>query len=284
MIELLTVIGICAVLMALLLPAVPQVRERAVVMECRTNMRNLGHACHIFHETYGYFPRNTIRPRGTTPIDGEPEGNLWHWHSGTYETWHRQILGYIEQQGVRVQDSVRGFGCPADPRGTTYTVPDYGFTWYVGVYSNPNGFNDGVIVDDSDLKSKFTVSASHVTDGTSNTIMIAERPPSAEGQFGWWDSRCCTEDNISPIVGNRRPFSSGKYGNCPDRNYYGTGKYQDRCAFNRIWSYHREGANFVMADGSVRMFSYQVAKQPCGNSTLLESLASRAGGDFSGEY
>ena len=285
MIELLTVIAVSSILLALFLPAVQRIREQALVMQCKNNMRNLGQACQLFHENYGYYPRNTIRPRGTTLIDNEPEGNLWNWHSGTYETWHRQILEYIEQPGVRVQDAVRGFGCPADPRGTNYTVPDYGFTWYVGVFSNPNSFNNGIIIDDSDLKSKFTISAQSITDGCSNTLMIAERPPSAEGQFGWWDSRCCAEDNISPIVGNRRPFSSGIDGNCPHLNYYGPGRYQDRCAFNRIWSYHREGANFVMADGSVRMFSYQVNKQPCGNTTLLEALASRAGAEVpEGEY
>ncbi len=276
-IELLTVIAIISLLLALLLPAVQSVRENARIVQCKNNLKNMGLACHNFHDTYGYFPRNTIRPRGTTKIDAEPEGNLWNWHSGTYETWHREILPFVEHDGVRVQDAVPIFGCPSDPRGPTYTVPDYGFTWYVGVYSNPDTLNNGVIVDDSDLRSKFTVSMDRITDGTSQTILIAERPPAADGNFGWWDSRCCTEDNISPSKGTNRPFSSGRHGrHCPDPAYYGPGEYTDRCAFNGLWSPHAAGGNFCMTDGSVRPISYAMGQVSAGSTTLMEALASRA--------
>lgn len=45
-----------------------------------------------------------------------------------------------------------------------------------------------------------------------------------------------------------------------------------------MWSYHYEGGNFCMADGSVRQISYEVNRQPVVGSssvTLLEALASR---------
>lgn len=279
LIELLTVIAICSILLAFLLPAVQAARERAVDLQCKNNLKNLGLACLSFHETYQCFPRNTIRPRGTTQIGDEPPGNLWKWDSGSYETWLREITCFVEQPRVRVQDAVPIFGCPADPRGINYRVPDYGFTWYVGVYSNPTSINDGVIVDDSDLKSSFKVSIAHLTDGSSQTILIAERPPSADGNFGWWDSRCCTEDTISPVKGNRKPFSSGINGNCADPAYFQLGNYKDHCAFNRLWSNHRHSANFCMADGSVRTFAYHIARQPAGTTTLLEALASRSGNE-----
>lgn len=278
-------IAIAGLLVALLLPAVQRSRESARNLQCRNNLKNLGLACLTFHDVNDFFPRNTIRPRGTTQIDSEPPGNLWNWHSGTYETWHRQIMSYVEQGGARVQDAVPILGCPADPRGPSYRVPDYGFTWYVGVYSNPAVVNNGVIIDDSDLKTKQTIRSSAVTDGLSQTILIAERPPSADGQFGWWDSRCCIEDNISPTIGTRKPFSSGTSGKCPDPAPYRTGRYDDRCMFNAIWSCHQAGGYFCMGDGSVRMIAYAAGNSPLGNGTLLEALSSRSGAEtVSGDY
>ena len=175
-----------------------------------------------------------MRPRGTTAIDSQPAGNLSQWHSGTYEGWIRQVGPYIEQQNARVQDSIRLLGCPADPRGPDYKVPAYGFTWYVGVYSNPSTTNNGILVDDSKLKTKFTVSIGAVADGTSNTIMLAERPPPADGQWGWWDSPCCIQDDISPVIGDRKIYSSGRHGNCPDPATYQLGQVTDNCPSMRF--------------------------------------------------
>jgi prepilin-type N-terminal cleavage/methylation domain-containing protein len=275
MIELLVAIAIIAILMSLVLPAVQYAREQARSAQCRNNLRQIGLACHTFEETYKFFPRNTIRPRGTTRIDEEPNGNLWNWHSGTYESWCREIMPFIEKPVVRVQDAVPVLGCPSDPRGPEYRVPDYGFTWYVGIYSNPFTVNNGVIVDDADLDEKLTVEVRDISDGLSNTILLAERPPSSDGKKGWWDTRCCIEDTMSPALGEREPYSSGKSGRCPDIAYYGPGDYEDRCSFNRLWSNHRGGSFFCLADGSVRMISYNIAQTPAGAATLLEALASR---------
>lgn len=280
LIELLTVIAICSILLAMLLPAIQSARERARTLQCKNNLRNVGLACISFHETFDYFPRNTIRPRGTTNINAEPAGNLWHWDSGSFESWNREILPFLNQVGAKVQDVVPIFGCPSDPRGPAYHIPDYGFTWYVGVYSNATTINNGIIVDDSDLRTKYTIASRDVFDGLSQTILITERPPAADGNFGWWDSRCCIEDSISPAKGTNRPYSSGSHGqHCPDPAYFKYGNYLDNCSFNGLWSNHREGANFCMADGSVRMMSYQISTEPSAGVTLLEALASRSGSE-----
>ncbi len=285
--ELLTVIAVISLLLALILPAVQHARERARDMECKNKLKNLGLACHDFHETYRIMPRNTVRPRGTTQIDTEPPGSLWNWHAGTFESWLREMLPFVDPLPYRVQDAVPIFGCPSDPRGTDYRVPDYGFTWYVGVYSNPNTINNGVIVDDSRLKAKLTVSLDHITDGSSHTILIAERPPATDGNFGWWDSRCCIEDTHTPVKGTRRPFSSGRSGSCPDPpitvvTITRTDAHSMGCGPN-----HYEGGNFCMADGSVRQISYEVNRQPVVGSssvTLLEALASRDEQEIMGEF
>jgi hypothetical protein len=261
------------------------VRQTARNLECQNNLRNIGLACLNFHSTYGYYPRNTIRPRGTTQVKGEPPGNLWNWNSGTYESWHRQIMPFVEQPNVRVQDAVPILGCPADPRGPAYTVPGYGFTWYVGVFSNPAHVNDGIIVDDSNLKGKWTISSSQVQDGTSNTLLIGERPPSADGQLGWWDSRCCTEDNISAAKGDRKIFSSGRYGQCSDPALFKRASdVSDNCNFNSLYSFHAEGGNFCLGDGSVRMILYDAATTTVGSVSLLEALASRNGHEVTADW
>lgn len=276
-IELLVAISCIGVLVAITLPAVQSARTVAKNTQCRNNLRTLGLASLAFHDVYGIYPRNTVRPRGVTDIDGEPPGNLWRWQSGSFESWPRQLMKFVEKPSAIAQDAVLVLGCPADPRGPDYRIPTYGFTWYAGVYSNTYTLNNGIIVDDSDLPDKLTVSIPSIFDGTTNTILFGERPPPGDGQWGWWDSKCCTEDTISPVRGNSHVYSNGIHGNCPNPAVFKPGDVLDNCSFNALWACHSAGGNFCMGDGSVRTIAYAAGSTKVGTTTLLEALASRNG-------
>jgi prepilin-type processing-associated H-X9-DG protein len=279
-----------------LLPAVQKVREAANRLKCQNNLKQIGLACHNFHDAMSRFP---IGARLPVDVGGRPTGgtNVWV-----------ELLPYFEQDNLsRKWDDndnrttvaggrnattaqvIRLLLCPSD--ALPEPVSQYTLTpaWATGFYgmSSYGGSagkrsvvaarmtRDGVFFIDSSLR------IADVTDGTSSTFLFGERyhrdpeydrqqpvvwpdasPLAGIGKWGYVaDGRANANVTLStPVPINYRVPSGGGFSTLEDR----------LCAFG---SGHPGGTNFGFADGSVRFVRESTPLD------TLQALSTRAGGE-----
>jgi prepilin-type N-terminal cleavage/methylation domain-containing protein/prepilin-type processing-associated H-X9-DG protein len=270
LIELLVVIAIISVLIGLLVPAVQKVRESAARAQCQNNLKQIGVALHNYHGTYKVFPQGRGDPFGPT----SPGGPLY------------SILPFIEQDPVynqinnaqtladfitAISSQIKTYQCPSDPRGNAEgkgtivggPVGAAGLTWYVGVEGSISNL-DFSSQDPDDLVDPSTwgifqpnafpgISIAQITDGTSQTLMFGERPPSSDLNWGWW-----VYSDYDVLLGAQN-FIDFTQLNCPLPGVFSPGKVQDPCASTHFWSLHTGGGNWLFGDGSVRFLAYTAA-------------------------
>jgi prepilin-type N-terminal cleavage/methylation domain-containing protein/prepilin-type processing-associated H-X9-DG protein len=277
LIELLVVIAIIGVLIGLLIPAVQKVRASAQRVECANHLKQIGLALHNYHGAFRSLPPGCSYHGGADPdplmswmtrcLPYLEQESLWNEALSAYsqDKWfenppHKPILGRV----------MPIFTCPSDSRTLEpWVFPDFqlqvGLTSYLGVEGRDQVRKDGVLFLDSRIK------FADIIDGLSNTLMVGERPPSADGHLGWWYAGSGQSyDGSADTVLGVRELNVDQTGCPPGPSTFGPGQLDNQCDCLHYWSLHSGGANFLFCDGSVHFIGYDAA-------LLMPALATRNG-------
>ncbi len=295
LVELLVVIAIIGVLVALLLPAVQAAREASRRIKCSNNLKQIGLAMHNYHDTHLAFPA------GARVLNNLP--------------WNVFILPQIEQQALynqfdqgtgafngganqegpnkNIHATVRlnAYLCPSSVVNVFATHPSSALLdgrrtfakHYFGVMGpkisgtttgtyqfDPAPAGQGGFALQGILGRDSRVRMANVTDGTSNTLLVGEiSNPGGDGgswvrgiAFGTTQSAAtgmCSSKNINfGINVLLTPLSANQFNDIS------------------FASYHTRGAQFTLADGSVRYLSENI------NSAAYKAAASQDGGETEG--
>jgi prepilin-type N-terminal cleavage/methylation domain-containing protein/prepilin-type processing-associated H-X9-DG protein len=319
LIELLVVIAIIAILIGLLLPAVQKVREAAARSKCQNNLKQLGLALHNYHgENSRFPPATTDNPANGTGmicwsaytlpyIEQMALYSRYDFTVGWDNAINDDTTGTDPTKPGRIH--VPTFICPSDPlpdrvtdtrsrapmdymataeflpspltrtAGTSNPFADYPGTFNLGFPpSDPQQDYLGVLCHRT-ATNLATRKLTDVTDGTSNTIMLAECAGLTDiyvqgtavgrtGGFSAWanpESRinvggCSASNGVATIPGSMAI-------NCSNSLPSTTS------VTNQIYSFHSQGANVVMADGSVKFILQSVKLE------ILMALVTRAYGE-----
>jgi prepilin-type N-terminal cleavage/methylation domain-containing protein/prepilin-type processing-associated H-X9-DG protein len=347
LVELLVVIAIIAILISLLLPAVQKVREAASRASCQNNLKQFGLAVANYESAYGKLP--TAGEGSNDALTGTafandlvggarpPRGALMH-------SLFTYLLPYIEQENIYRQidpneyynvnsaafpghaaafkNVIKTFICPSYPfeakDSLGYGYVHYGATVYtdIVIYAGmggstlPVGYRDNPRARQRGALDNVPIALTGISDGTSNTIIVAEDaarregyvtnpayidPAVALGQSNddssfmtrrFW--RWAEQDNGFGVSGdpllntttasfriiNNNNTSPGTDGP-PECSW----KLRNNCGPNdEIFSFHNGGANVVFADGHVAFLRETLS------SVVVASLVSRSGGETIPDY
>jgi prepilin-type N-terminal cleavage/methylation domain-containing protein len=107
LVELLVVLGIIALLIALLLPAIQRVREAANKVVCASSLRQIALAAQAFETQYKRLPYGQIGPTGPKQPPPPPGTAYFGWGKTSRGwSWLARLLPYIEHDSISVQGKI----------------------------------------------------------------------------------------------------------------------------------------------------------------------------------
>ena len=285
LVELLVVIGLIAIVISILLPAIQQSRQDARRAHCRNNLKQFGLALHNYHDTFNCFPP------GWVSKEGDPG-------TGARIGWQTMILPFVDQAPLfnRINfhvppsdahgkpldmfqtATITTFRCPADPAPALNPLRgDFGTSNYSGNYGHiapprlrPLGMSDvwpGSAVAPMTSSGIFarnsSVRIASITDGTSNTIVVCEKGFTSGAQIWAGVTDNGHEDDTLFDASHRSRINQG---------------------WTSASSRHGGGAHFVMCDGSVRFIADGIDSKPAPELGTYQRIAAKSDGNVVGDF
>lgn len=291
-IELLVVISIIVLLVSLLLPAVQMARESARRMQCSNNVRQLGLAVHNYHDAYRMLPISVGPWQQGPRFARERNGKGWIVsvlpqleQASLYAAFEPHFKGdFFSGGGLNsptalpvMQTRLSVLACPSDSSSQELITLQHQLigvavaaTNYKGVLGdnmiNEHSIHEGTLprcLENGGCNGLFfrvtyqePKRFASITDGLSNTLMIGEDMALHNGSSAAY-------------------YANGDYCSC-----HGPINYKPNPPAPLEWlnvttfrSNHPGGAQFAIADGSVRFVSQSA------DHSLYRGLCTRSGGE-----
>ncbi len=298
LVEILVVITIIAILMALLLPAVQAARESTRRTQCANNLRQIGLGMTDYHAIWGRLPQGTLRrmtasdPSQTSMISWIArilpqldEHLIFDRIDWEVEPGNRGINRQLMQMKLSV---VR---CPSDKQDAP--LCDYAPTNYVACIGHtdcadlremPVELLRGAFhaePPDDQIRGAFAINSrtryADIFDGVKNTMLVSEcvvnRPPIllADGDTDLYEECYGLDEDLDTLLPaqprghswffarwNQAWTYSTWFGPSGGRPRGGECELLPRTGAYAARSWHPDGVNVLMADGSMRFYSESI--------------------------